>query len=634
MPTLASSQEGYLISRDADWRYHADEKSPAKNWNELEFAAQDWPQGKASFGYGDDDDKTVLKKMEGNFPRVQIRANFEIADLENLERLYLYMNFDDAFVAYINGVEVARSTVEEKDGEHEVGLHEAEGFEEFVVEFALKAKKLLKVGKNVLAVEGFNQSLESSDFSLHPVLSRERKPNINISLSRELAIADINELERRVKDQSSYVRRDKFDYEKAFEDARNSIKGELSVFELNERLQQIIARIGDCHAGIYAPFYDPRSRFLPFSLADSRDGVIAMKIDRSSLIDEKHPYVSAIDGKPLDDWLATAAKFVADGSPQFIRNRSLYRMREINLIRRYLNIPASMEATITLRSKDGSKTSEQTVKLALRPSPTGSVPIARTRLLDGNIGYLRIEEMDNRLMRTIARKMNEFKETDGLIIDVRDNGGGRYGLLHLMYGFLTPADSKPYITNIAAFRKSELFEEDHLNYRPTFRENYEDWNEEQKAAIKTAREKFKPEWTPPTKLFSDWHYMVIDKTPGIGQYYYDKPVVVLCNSGSFSATDGFLSGMTDIPGVTLLGEPSGGGSGSTRRFVLPESKLYVGLSSMASFRANGKLFDGNGVEVDIEMKPTISDFLGDSDTVRSKAIQLIQAKNSKKKKDS
>ena len=34
----------------------------------------------------------------------------------------------------------------------------------------------------------------------------------------------------------------------------------------------------------------------------------------------------------------------------------------------------------------------------------------------------------------------------------------------------------------------------------------------------------------------------------------------------------------------------------------------------------------NGVEVDIEMNPTISDFLGDSDSARTKAVELILKK--------
>jgi hypothetical protein len=129
------------------------------------------------------------------------------------------------------------------------------------------------------------------------------------------------------------------------------------------------------------------------------------------------------------------------------------------------------------------------------------------------------------------------------------------------------------VTNIAAYRKSKLFGTDHIHYRPTFREDFDGWNEKQREAIRNARENFSPEWTPPADLFSEWHFMVIEKTPNVDQYHYDKKVVVLCNSGSFSATDGFLSGMADIPGVTLLGEPSGGGSGATRRFALPASGI-------------------------------------------------------------
>jgi C-terminal processing protease CtpA/Prc len=235
--------------------------------------------------------------------------------------------------------------------------------------------------------------------------------------------------------------------------------------------------------------------------------------------------------------------------------------------------------------------------------------------------------MDNRLEKTINGHMQDFRTTDGLIIDVRDNGGGRYGILRLIYGYLTPADEKPYVTNIAAYRKSKLFDMDHIHYRPTFRVDYKGWNEIQRTAITIARKNFRPEWTPPVDLFSDWHYMVIDKTPDVGQYHYDRKVVVLCNAGSFSATDGFLSGMADIPGVTLLGEPSGGGSGATQRFTLPASGIRIALSSMASFRPSGKLFDGNGIEVDIEMKPTVNDFLGKSDTVRSKAMELIMTQS-------
>ena len=121
--------------------------------------------------------------------------------------------------------------------------------------------------------------------------------------------------------------------------------------------------------------------------------------------------------------------------------------------------------------------------------------------------------------------------------------------------------------------------------------------------------------------------MVLSRQRGGREYFfYDKPVAVLCNAGSFSATDGFLSAFADLPQVILVGEPSSGGSGAARRFQLRNSGTVVMLSTMASFRSNGRLFDGNGVEVDVEVKPKIGDYLTDADSVLERAVQILKEK--------
>ena len=121
--------------------------------------------------------------------------------------------------------------------------------------------------------------------------------------------------------------------------------------------------------------------------------------------------------------------------------------------------------------------------------------------------------------------------------------------------------------------------------------------------------------------------MVLSRQRGGQDYFfYDKPVVALCDAGSFSATDGFLSALADLPQVVLVGGPSSGGSGAVRRFQLRNSGTVVMLSTMASFRPNGKLFDGYGVEVDVEIKPKIGDYLTDSDSVLDRAVQILNEK--------
>ncbi len=114
--------------------------------------------------------------------------------------------------------------------------------------------------------------------------------------------------------------------------------------------------------------------------------------------------------------------------------------------------------------------------------------------------------------------------------------------------------------------------------------------------------------------------------PGKDYFFYDKPVVVLSNAGSFSAADGFLNAFADLPQVTIVGEPSAGGSGATRQFQLPKTRLVISLSSMASFRPNGKLFDGNGIEVDVAVKPAVEDYTTDADSALARGIDVINEK--------
>src|SRR5206468_1219273 len=109
-------------------------------------------------------------------------------------------------------------------------------------------------------------------------------------------------------------------------------------------------------------------------------------------------------------------------------------------------------------------------------------------------------------------------------------------------------------------------------------------------------------------------------------FYYNKPVVVLSNAGSFSAGDGFVNAFGDLPQVTVVGEPSAGGSGATRTFRLPNTGVGIALASMASFRPNGKLFDGNGIEVDITLGPALEDFTTGTDRVLARAVEVIREK--------
>jgi len=448
--------------------------------------------------------------------------------------------------------------------------------------------------------------------------------------------ADIDELQRRLLDQSSYLQRRNFDHEQAFAALRQSISNQTDLRSFVYELHKLIMQIGDCHAEIRAPIRE--STFLPFRPADTADGLAALSINLDQPLDAECPYLESIDGLPLQRWLDAAAKFVAHASPQLIRRRSLDWLGQIELLRAELNLPNDEIVVVGLKSADGTR---QTTK-RLRPTRQGySVARLRlrpTRTLEGNIGYLRIPTMDDRLVDSVVSEMKSFQNTSGLIIDVRDNGGGTYGIMRALYGFFVPDDAPPKVTNIAAYRLSPSFHRNHIEYRPTFRADWDSWTDRERQAIREAAANFKPEWILPDGKFSDWHYMLLSRqrsgrggpsqqTPGgisSDYFFYDKPVAVLCNAGSFSAADGFVNAFGDLPQVRIVGEPSAGGSGATRTFQLPKSKVLVALASMASFRPNGRLFDGNGIEVDVHARPSLADFTALSDSVLAQAIEIVK----------
>jgi len=452
--------------------------------------------------------------------------------------------------------------------------------------------------------------------------------------------ADLDELEHRLIDQSSYLQRHNFDHQQAFAALRQSINEQTDLGGFVLEVRKLVMQIGDCHADVSSKNVPPESTFLPFRPADTAAGVAALGINQNQPLDPECPYLESIDGLPLDRWLQAASKFIARASPQLTRRRSLESMGKVTFIRSELSLPQNDIVEVGLKSADGEKRTMKRLRITAQPYFPARLHLRTSHLLDGNIGYLRIPTMDDRLVDPVVNQVKSFRDTKGLIIDVRDNGGGTYGVMRAIYGFFLPDDARPKVTNIAAYRLSPTFAKNHIEYRPTFRADWPGWNDQEREAIREAASKFKPEWILPAGNFSEWHYMILSRTrSGRGgpsqqtvggtsddYFYYNKPVVVLCNAGSFSAADGFVNAFADLPHVTVVGEPSAGGSGATRYFQLPKTRIDVALASMASFRPNGKMFDGNGIEVDLFVKPTLEDFTAPADNVLARAVEIVNQK--------
>jgi hypothetical protein len=161
-----------IIRRGDSWKYLVPEVSIDGNWRESDFSDVLWSTGPGGFGYGDDDDATVLN----NCSVVLIRKEFTIDDVSTITNLLLHVDYDDGFIAFINGEMVTMGSIAEYSDDYSViqaAGHEAVMYsggtpEQFDISSAIP---LLKNGKNVIAIQGHNSGTGSTDFSLIPYLT-------------------------------------------------------------------------------------------------------------------------------------------------------------------------------------------------------------------------------------------------------------------------------------------------------------------------------------------------------------------------------------------------------------------------------------------------------------------------------
>jgi 3',5'-cyclic AMP phosphodiesterase CpdA len=154
-----------LVPTGAKWHYHLGPLP--EGWTQPGFNANGWQVGVGGFGYGDDDDATELD-MEDHSTSLGIRMEFEIKPGTNLEKVGLGVRFDDGFIAHMNGKEVTRGNVVGSGKQAKApGNHEASEtrFEYYPLKHAAGN---LRIGKNVLCIEGHNDEIDSSDFTLDP----------------------------------------------------------------------------------------------------------------------------------------------------------------------------------------------------------------------------------------------------------------------------------------------------------------------------------------------------------------------------------------------------------------------------------------------------------------------------------
>ncbi len=159
-----------IVFDSSQWTYAVPTNATDSLWYVPSYDDSNWSVANGGFGTGDADDNTVLPSGTS---AVYQRIHFQVSSVTDIQKLILAADFDDGFVAYLNGTEIARFGFSTgvypqyndfAEGQHEAQLYQGLNPETFILTFNT-VQSLLVSGDNVLSVQTHNVNATSTDLT-------------------------------------------------------------------------------------------------------------------------------------------------------------------------------------------------------------------------------------------------------------------------------------------------------------------------------------------------------------------------------------------------------------------------------------------------------------------------------------
>lgn len=198
------------------------------------------------------------------------------------------------------------------------------------------------------------------------------------------------------------------------------------------------------------------------------------------------------------------------------------------------------------------------------------------KILEDNVGYIYYGSFSNDVSDSgLDQILNRMAICKGLIIDVRDNGGGS-------------------LSNVEKIT-SRFFNE--------------------RTLVGYISHKIGPNHNDFSELYPKY-------VESYNRIRFQKPVIVITNRGCYSATNEFVSIMKHANNVTVIGDKTGGGSGLPFTSELPNG-WSVRFSASPMFNSQKDHIEF-GVEPDIYINMEPKDIDKNIDTIVEKAREMLK----------
>jgi carboxyl-terminal processing protease len=305
-------------------------------------------------------------------------------------------------------------------------------------------------------------------------------------------------------------------------------------------------------------------------------GISLIRIDEQVLIRSVHPesdaywtgvrigmQVTHLGKEPITTLLEAALSKVRDSSTPVAKERRA--LRDL--------LPAGDSLNLSLKRQDGS-----TFSTTLNAKANSYKDFVDSRVLPGNIGYLRWTAFDLSLQNELLEKLSTLRATKGLIIDLRGNGGG------------------------AMLMVNNLVEQ--LYTKPTQLLNIYTRNNQ------------------PMKLMGMSLFPLQAATKG-NPAAYQNPIVVLLNDSSASASEAFAAALQDSGRAKVVGRVSCGCLLGFMGYLKLAGGGEMAYSEIGFTTIKGNRIEGRGVLPDVAVPLTAADLMLNRDRALELALGMF-----------
>ncbi len=348
-----------------------------------------------------------------------------------------------------------------------------------------------------------------------------------------------------------------------------------------ELLDKMTGELKDSHTRVHSPKQVEQQRN---NEAHSL-GLSFAEIDNVLMLTSVHPEsdaywagarvgmtIKAINGEPGLALYQRLASESRDSSTPWARIRGA--VRKIN------SGDIDTSVNMTFVRDDPHADSEITATMKRRKFKT---PASFTkRVLPSGFGYIRFSGFVESLRGDVIDAIDGFKDTPGLIIDLRGNGGGSGGM------------SQALITKFLS-----------------------DTQKPGRLVTRTGK---------PITLFFIKAMELEPELKGDKKSAYTKPLVILTNEGSASASEMTAGMLQDLGRATIIGERSCGCLLAYLGYADVPGGGWLAYSEIGFVSKNGKRVEATGVIPDIAVQLTRKDYLLNRDRVLETAETFLRNK--------